>query len=134
MIEALADILVQATKASNNYASDRAFYVPYGTEVIASRAFGGIVYNLTSIYIPTTVKYIAPDAFQISNGGTLAITGISDEAIFPKSSAVREISNDNNEELEEVARYDVNGMKIDENAEGIQIIQYDNGSSKKVLK
>lgn len=131
-------VLVSACSSYSNYGSSvQTFYVPYGTEVIASRAFQK--FNGGSIYIPSTVKYIAPDALTCNvYGGTNPtypniIYGISDDCTISNPSKVKEVIIDNGNP-EEVGRYNVNGMRIGENEEGIQIIQYNNGTSKKIIK
>lgn len=126
-------VLVSAIycRQDNGYAN--IFYVPYGTEVIASRAFQS--FSNCSIYIPSTVKYIAPDALTSNeyNGSPNIIRGISDDCTISNPSKVQEVIIDNGNP-EEVGRYNVNGMRIGENEEGIQIIQYNNGTSKKIIK
>ena len=128
-------VLVKATKGHDGYISNTKFYVPYGTEVIAAKAF--YFMDRVAIYIPTTVKYIAPDIYEndcASSDYRNWIAGISNDGILSNSAAVREICVDNHSEVEEVARYNTKGIKINESTNGIQIIQYNNGSSKKVLK
>lgn len=128
-------VLVSACPSNTN--TNYYFYVPYGTEVIASRAFQS--FSSCRIYIPSTVKYIAPDALTCNiYGGSNShypniIYGISDDTTISNPSKVQEVIIDNGNP-EEVGRYNVNGMRIGENEEGIQIIQYNNGTSKKIIK
>lgn len=113
-------------------ASDRYFYVAPGTEVIASEAFSrkesvtnGVQCYWTNVYLPSTVKYIAPDAFKDIRG----VVRVYDDS----ASAIKEWSNTTSEEVEEVARYNLAGIRLESPENGINIIKMSDGSSKKAL-
>ncbi|MCM1093157.1 MAG: hypothetical protein NC421_04305 [Lachnospiraceae bacterium] len=112
------------------------FYVLDGCEVICSRAFQGV--NGAKIYIPSSVKYIAPDAllsnYNSANGGRPInrFVGIHDgcKEANASSAAYTSIADPN---ATEVARYDINGVRLDEPTTGINIVQMSDGTSEKVL-
>ena len=76
-----------------------------------------------SVRIPSSVKYIAPDAF----GSRTKSVGVYDA-----TSSAKEISvlDDN---PQEVARYNLNGVKLQEPEEGVNIIKMSDNSAKKVV-
>lgn len=112
------------------------FYVIDGCEVICSGAFQGVWGCY--VYIPSSVKYIAPDAItaRVGYGGTYEkynrFGGIQD--------GVREDSNSGaayaptaDPNAVEVARYNIQGIKLNEPTEGINIVQMSDGTAEKVL-
>lgn len=129
-------------KASEGFSNNGIWYfcVINGTEAIGSYAFSNFCrsgdedsYRRIVIYIPSSVKYIAPDAFNSLNEDVIVeIAGIYDDCINITESHAPTMSSP--QEKEEIARYNIQGMKVDEDTEGVQIIQYNNGTSKKVLK
>lgn len=113
---------------SGSYSSD--FYVLDGCEVICSKAFQYA--SGKEIYIPSSVKYIAPDALMSASGGKNRFKGIQDGCKEANtSSAVQTSIADPN--VTEVARYDINGVRLDEPTTGINIVQMSDGTSEKVL-
>ncbi|MCM1331757.1 MAG: hypothetical protein NC248_04010 [Bacteroides sp.] len=121
--------------------ADKVFYVLDGCEVICSKAFQGA--SGLDIYIPSSVKYIAPDALPSNYIGstTNSVGGVRQINIFKgiqdgckeknASSAVQTSIADPN--ATEVARYDINGVRLDEPTTGINIVQMSDGTSEKVL-
>ncbi len=103
------------------------FYVLDGCEVICSKAFQSTSSGL-DVYIPSSVKYIAPDALKSANRFKGIKDGIKEENA--SSVAYASIADPN---ATEVARYDINGVRLDEPTTGINIVQMSDGTSEKVL-
>jgi hypothetical protein len=114
------------------------FYVAYGTEVIAKNAFR---YDGGTIYIPSTVKYIDPDAFSAfykgsSSGYAFYIDDVKTKQIVTDNvSAVSQAKVDNNAKgnAKEVARFNLQGQKLSKPEKGINIVELANNTAKKVL-
>lgn len=115
---------------------DGGFYVLDGCEVICSKAFQGV--SGEDIYIPSSVKYIAPDALLSNDYSTKVgrptniFKGIQDgcKEENASSAAYTSVADPN---ATEVARYDINGVRLDEPTTGINIVQMSDGTSEKVL-
>lgn len=132
----VAAIYSQSKSASSTYFSScNEFYVIDGCETIASGAFQGK--TSTTVYIPSSVKYIAPDAIisrSTYSGQTLtnSFGGIQDGCREQSGSgAVNAPVADPN--ATEVARYNVQGVRLPEPANGINIVQYSDGTATKEL-
>ena len=111
------------------------FYVIDGCETICSGAFQ----NFTSltVYIPSSVRSIAPDAIisrSTYSGQTLTngYGGIQD--------GVREVGGSEavnapaaDPDATEVARYNVQGIRLSEPTNGVNIVQMSDGTAEKVL-
>ena len=54
--------------------------------------------------------------------------------IYNSSSSIRAVEEDRDSEKTEIGRYNINGVKVEETEDGVQIILYSNGTSDKVLK
>lgn len=115
------------------------FVVLDGCEVICSNAFQST--SDREIYIPSSVKYIAPDALlsnyigrNTSGGGRLTnrIVGIKDGCKEENASSAVQTSIAD-PDATEVARYDINGVRLDEPTTGINIVQMSDGTSEKVV-
>ena len=110
------------------------FYVLDGCETICSGAFQGLCnYH---VYIPSSVRYIAPDAIISKTGGDSyhpnRFVGIQDGVTEESNSAAAHASAaDSN--ATEVARYNIYGIKLNEPIKGINIVQKSDGSGEKVL-
>ena len=76
-----------------------------------------------TVRIPSSVKYIAPDAFG---------SHTSSVSVYDATSSAKEISvlDDN---PQEVARYNLNGVMLQEPEEGVNIIKMSDNSAKKVV-
>ena len=96
-----------------------------GTKRIAKGAFVDCS-NILQLNIPSSIKYIPEDCFSGLNSH--ALIDIIDDT--QSSFNARQLSEP---EKEEVGRYNLQGMKVNEDAHGVQIIQYNNGSAQKVL-
>lgn len=96
-----------------------------GTKRIAKGAFNDCD-NIVQLHIPSSVRYIPENCFNGLN--KYALIDIKDDA--PASIISKQVSAP---EKEEVARYNLQGMRIDEDAHGVQIVQYNDGSAKKIL-
>ena len=111
------------------------FYDLDGCETICSGAFQAQTH--LTVYIPSSVKYIAPDAI-ISRSAysnqtvTNKFGGIQDGCIeAPASGAVNAPSSDPN--ATEVARYNIQGVRLSEPTDGVNIVQMSDGTAQKVL-
>jgi hypothetical protein len=118
--------------AFNTYTSG--YYVAYGTEVIAKNAFR---YFHGTIYLPSTVKYIDPQAFNYLNQNTsYGYSFIIDDAVTKQidtDSSAKVENTTNDENVEEVARYNIQGQKLDEPEHGINIVKMSDNTAKKEL-
>ena len=103
------------------------YTIPAWVYIIANGAFQGNKY-IKTIRIPSYVKYVGENAFE----GCDQLTSIE---IYNPTSAVRTIETDESStEAREVGRYNIQGVKIQEDEEGqVQIILYSDGTSKKVI-
>lgn len=97
------------------------------TQIIAKGAFQGNQY-IQTIRIPSTVSHIGDDAF--ADCENLRII----EVYSSSSSSVPVIEDNRDTEKEEIGRYNINGVQVEETEDGIQIILYSDGSANKVLK
>lgn len=105
------------------------YTIPKWVGTIASGAFQGNKY-IQTIKIPSTILYIAVDAFN----GCEQLMSIE---VYESTSSVRAVETDNSpsEEAREVGRYNIQGVKIEEGENGqVQIILYSDGSSKKIIE
>ena len=94
---------------------------------IARGAFQGAAY-LQQIYIPETVSFIGDDAFE----GCTSLQGIYYGETTP--TAVKSIeSNDNHDDADEVARYNLSGLPCLPNEKGVQIIVYSDYTTRTVI-
>ena len=95
---------------------------------IARGAFEGAAY-LREIYLPETVSFIGEDAFA----GCTSLQGIYYGENTP--SAVRGIEADGNgnNNVEEVARYNLSGVPCSPNDKGIQIIVFSDFTTRTVI-
>lgn len=109
------------------------FYVIDGCETICSGAFQGL--NMCTVYIPSSVKYIAPNALisykSARDGHANGFGGIQDGCMEEGASSVS--SPAVNENTTEVARYNMQGIKLNEPTNGINIIRQSDGTTEKVL-
>lgn len=96
-----------------------------GTKRIAKGAFDNCG-NIVQLHIPSTIRYIPENCFSGLNSN--ALIDIIDDT--QSSIKARQLSDS---EKEEVGRYNLQGMKVNEDAHGVQIIQYNDGSAQKVL-
>ena len=95
-----------------------------GTKRIAKGAFKNCV-NIVQLNIPSSIRFIPENCFD---GLPYTIIHIKDDT--QTSINAREASED---EMEEVGRYNLHGMKVDEDMHGVQIVQFNDGSARKVL-
>ena len=95
---------------------------------IARGAFEGAAY-LREIYLPETVSFIGEDAFA----GCTSLQGIYYGE--STSSAVRgiEANTNGNEDIKEVARYNLSGRPCSLNEKGVQIIVYSDFTTKTII-
>lgn len=109
----------------NNY-SNFCYRILYGTTRIAKGAFKNFS-EFYTIYIPSTLRYFPDDLFTNHN-----IRFIVDDSETMVTN-VSDVKDNNPQEAKEVARYNVQGIKTNKKEKGPQIIQYDDGSAKKVI-
>ena len=104
------------------------YTIPNGVNSIAKGAFQGNKY-LKTIRIPSSIIYIGDNAFD----GCDQLQSIE---MYESTSAVRAVEMDESpSEAREVGRYNIQGVKVQEDEEGqVQIILYSDGTSKKVIK
>lgn len=133
----LVAALYSSSKGSSNgyFSSSNEFYVIDGCETIASGAFQGK--TSTTVYIPSSVKYIAPDAIisrTAYSGQTMtnSFGGIQDGCREQSGSGAANapVADPN---ATEVARYNIQGIRLPEPANGINIVQYSDGTATKEL-
>lgn len=120
---------------SSSFTSTGYFYIIDGCETIASCAFQGLIN--TYVYIPSSVKYIAPDA--IISRTTYSGQSMNN-ILYGVMDGCREESNSGaayaptaDPNAAEVARYNIQGIKLNEPTEGINIVQMSDGTAEKVL-
>ena len=102
------------------------YTVPDKTSIIAKGAFQGNKY-IQEIRIPSSVYYIGDNAFE-------DCASLKSIEVYNSSSSIRTVEEDRNPEKSELGRYNINGVKVEETDEGVQIILYSDGSAEKVLK
>jgi hypothetical protein len=116
--------------------SSSIYFVLDGCETICSQAFQDL--SGARIFIPSSVKYIAPDAIcsgdKRTSWNTNFFYGILDGCIeemsnSSSSSNVPKLDSD----VTEVARYNIQGIRITEPSSGINIIQKSDGTAEKVM-
>ena len=109
------------------------FYVIDGCETICSGAFQK--FTSLTVYIPSSVRSIAPDAIisRSTSGQTPNGYGGIQDGVREKSGsgAVNAPVTDPN--ATEVARYNVQGVRLSEPTNGVNIVQMSDGSAEKVL-
>ena len=96
-----------------------------GTKRIAKGAFQ-YCGNIVQLHIPSSIRYIPENCFDGLN--QYALIDINDDV--PASIVSQRAPTTDSEE---VARYNLQGQKVDEDEHGVQIIKYNNGSSKKIM-
>lgn len=101
------------------------FSILPGTKRIAKGAFEDCT-NIIQLNIPSSIKFIPENGFDGLNSH--AMIDIKDDAFASITS--QQVST---AETEEMARYNLQGMRIDEDAHGVQIVQYSDGSAKKII-
>lgn len=108
------------------------FFIIDGCETICSGAFQGE--SDWNIYMPSSVKNIAPDAFvsKLKTGGTNFLKGIQNNCKEQNSSSI--ISNiESKPGTGEIARYNIQGVMLSEPTRGVNIVQKSDGSSEKIV-
>ena len=124
-------ILVSAI-TTNGY---NRFYVLDGCETICSGAFQGMV--SMDVFIPSSVKYIAPDAiisrstYGDSNKSN-RYAGIQD-GCYEEQSTTRTADLIAEPEASETAVYNLQGIRLSEPGNGINILKNSDGKAEKVL-
>ena len=96
------------------------------TSSIARGAFQGNKY-IQTVRIPSSVQYIGDNAFE-------GCENLKTIEVYEVSSAIQAAEMNEVIEKEEIGRYNINGVKIEEADGGIQIILYSDGTADKVLK
>lgn len=104
------------------------FYVKEGTQAIADYA---IPENTTRVYIPSSVVYISPKAFCLSPNVIIGVySGSPTSSVHP----ISPIPNDNTSNpSSEVSRYSIDGIKLNQPTEGVNIVTLSDGSARKEL-
>jgi hypothetical protein len=95
---------------------------------IARGAFEGAAY-LREIYLPETVSFIGEDAFA----GCTSLQGIYYGESTPSAVRGIEANTNGNEDIEEVARYNLAGRPCSPNEKGVQIIVYSDFTTKTII-
>ena len=95
---------------------------------IARGAFEGAAY-LREIYLPETVSFIGEDAFA----GCTSLQGIYYGESTPSAVRGIEANTNGNEDIEEVARYNLSGRPCSPNEKGVQIIVYSDFTTKTII-
>lgn len=131
-------ILVSAISGNyDDYRHGRRFYVIDGCETIASGAFQGV--SNYYVFIPSSVKYIAPDALisrvDHSGGSTPysysnTFAGIQD-GVKEQNASGAAYAPTADPNATEVARYNLQGVRLNEPTNGINIVQNSDGTADK---
>ena len=95
---------------------------------IARGAFEGASY-LREIYLPETVSFIGEDAFA----GCTSLQGIYYGESTPSAVRGIEANTNGNEDIKEVARYNLSGRPCSPNEKGVQIIVYSDFTTKTII-
>jgi len=107
-----------------------------GTEKIAPNALRACASSDTNyrICIPTSVKYVYPTSFITSKGdvGQMAIIIVTDE-VQESTTSVKAIHDEEGQEAQVSARYNIQGLMVDEPVQGVNIIRMSDNSVQKVL-
>ena len=112
-------------KAFSN-GTDFGFYVREGTLAIADYA---IPENTTRVYIPSSVVYISPKAFRLSPNVLVGVySGSPTTSAHPSTPSV-----DSSNPTSEVSRYSIDGVKLDQPTEGVNIVTLSDGTARKEL-
>lgn len=102
------------------------YTVPDKTSIIAKGAFQGNKY-IQTIRIPSSVYYIGDNAFE-------DCANLKSIEVYNSSSSIKTVEEDRDVEKTELGRYNINGVKVEETDDGVQIILYSDGTADKVLK
>lgn len=104
------------------------YTIPEWVRTIERGAFQGNQ-HLEYIRIPSTVNYIGENAFADCS----ALKSIE---VYVPSTAARALENDeSHSQVNEVGRYNIQGVKFEEGKDGqVQIILYSDGTAKKVIE
>ena len=103
------------------------FVVLPGTKRIAKGAFLHC-FDILSIHLPSSIQFI-PESWTSGLSDYICNIDVYDEN-SPLAITAEEVSP---ESLRELAHYNLQGMKVNENARGVQIVQYNDGSARKVV-
>lgn len=123
-----------------DYASHRDYYFVYGAlpSGVEER------YDKTNYSFADVLNILASKGFEVeffdaygyisSSGGSYNYRlVIMSKSGTPELGAIEEISTDDNTEAVEVARYNLQGIPVNENEKGVQIIVYSNYTTKTVV-
>lgn len=139
----LVSAMYAESQIGNSWYDSGPFFVIDGCETIASCAFQS---QSARVYIPSTVKTIAPDAL-ISHRNYHYARPIATEYSYTCYNHFAGIVNgckaqgnsyvapnhSDDPEATEVGRYSIDGLRLAEPTPGINIVQYSNGTADKVL-
>ena len=107
-----------------------------GTEKIAPNALRACASSDSNyrICIPTSVKYVYPTSFITSKGnvGQMAIVIVTDE-VQESATSVKSIHEENGQAADVSARYNIQGLMVDEPVQGVNIIRMSDNTVQKVL-
>lgn len=104
------------------------YTVPDGVYCIARGAFQGNKY-LQKVRIPTSVYYVGEDAFRDCEN----LTSIETYETSTTYAKPIEMDTAENDDKQEVARYDLQGVPVKADAKGIQIVVFKDYTTKTVL-
>lgn len=102
-------------------------------------------YDSTNYSFADVLNILASKGFEVEffdSYGYSYVTGggssqssmvIMSKSGTPESNAIEEISTDDNTEAVEVARYNMQGLPVNENEKGVQIVVYSNFTAKVVI-
>lgn len=119
-----SSLLIKYPQSKDN----SSYTVPDWVSCIAKGAFQGNKY-IERIRIPSSVHYIGENAFA-------DCTSLKSIEVYESTSGVRAMENDeSHSQVNEVGRYNIQGVKIEEGKDGqVQIILYSDGTAKKVIE
>ena len=114
----------EVTKSSGGKTTTyRRIVVAPGTTTLASNSCNYDNGNNYGVRIPSSVKYIAPDAFGNRTQSVI---------VYDATSSAKKITV-LDDDPQEVARYNLNGVMLQEAEEGVNIIKMSDNSAKKVV-
>lgn len=121
-------ILVSAERAKykNKVGSCFHYCVAEGTVAIAKNAFR-YRFSGDGLYFPTSIQYIDPEMTSSECSYNYSII------FYTGNSSIRIKNTDEESCSEEKSRYNIQGMKLQKPARGVNIVQYSDKTTKKVL-
>lgn len=119
----------QYVTISNFSGSGSYYYVEGALPSGVFRSYDSARYSFADILNILASKGFEVEFFDRYNTGMV----IMSKSGTPESNAIEEISSDDDAEATEVARYNMQGLPVNENEKGVQIVVYSNFTAKVVI-